>query len=95
LLSFVLANYHRRLYLSIKSSLLTSPLLNAKIAKNNAMDISQEQYDQIAKKEDFLPIIEDLKEIKLIFREIIAKAESLRDIVQDMHTGLTGREIKK
>ncbi len=59
------------------------------------MDISQEQYDQIAKKEDFLPIIEDLKEIKLIFREIIAKAESLRDIVQDMHTGLTGREIKK
>ncbi len=74
---------------------MTSPLLNAKIAKNNAMDISQEQYDQIAKKEDFLPIIEDLKEIKLIFREIIAKAESLRDIVQDMHTGLTGREIKK
>lgn len=59
------------------------------------MDFSQEQYDQIAKKEDFLPIIEDLKEIKLIFREIIAKAESLRDIVQDMHTGLTGREIKK
>lgn len=74
---------------------MTSPLLNAKIAKNNGMDISQEQYDQIAKKEDFLPIIEDLKEIKLIFREIIAKAESLRDIVQDMHTGLTGREIKK
>lgn len=59
------------------------------------MDFSQEQYDQIAKKEDFLPIIEDLKEIKLIFREIIAKAESLRDIVQDIHTGLTGREIKK
>lgn len=74
---------------------MTSPLLNAKIAKNNAMDFSQEQYDQIAKKEDFLPIIEDLKEIKLIFREIIAKAESLRDIVQDIHTGLTGREIKK
>ena len=74
---------------------MTSQLLNAKIAKNNAMDFSQEQYDQIAKKEDFLPIIEDLKEIKLIFREIIAKAESLRDIVQDMHTGLTGREIKK
>lgn len=74
---------------------MTRSLLNAKIAKNNAMDFSQEQYDQIAKKEDFLSISEDLKEIKLIFREIIAKVESLRDMVQDMHSGLSDTEIKK
>lgn len=59
------------------------------------MDFSQEQYDQISKREDWLPIIEGLKELKLKSKEIIARVESLGIIVNDAHSELPNREIKK
>lgn len=76
---------------------MTRVLLNAKIAKNNTIDFSQEQYDKLLKKDDLLSI--DLlmtKHFDNFLNPIMEKLNNIKEILEDMKNESTlARALKK